>query len=513
MKHFKDVDVAEIVKAELDITRQQIENYEHYDEDSVSNHIITKAFVQLNLAQPSEQDIQDYKEKTKNLAASFRPGVSKKEHRWNRFFTTLRYLNHAQQLFSLGVAILGSLFDLKRRSSLIGLIILLGTLAEVNMWFGHLYFPKPWRRMPLWSFSFVIGRFFSRHNLLNGLCSVVAVTLIASSIFFPQILPFGFVALLLVCLIDNWRILYLNYWLLLLFALLWPGSVELSVCFVLGILYFFSGFFKLASPLFYKHTSSFVFGPIFRLLRIGGRNDVISGLGVLGEMVMGAFVVFSPFLPTWVRSMVVWFNLSLHIYIIVFIGLLNGIQTFICWNAMCAALVSLTLSSKFTHASFSALPHIPILLIMLYFPLLQLLGKNEYTTLSHAYFVPGAAPVTYLLFNRTKLENFPIRENGHFVPLFLCGSTIHARIKGTFDTKKIAKYLKCEVDELCILKGDYVDYVLKLDLLDPCNETFGAGPSSFWKCLAREVVQDRCVIVKQGCIDILGNVWDEVEEI
>ena len=77
--------------------------------------------------------------------------------------------------------------------------------------------------------------------------------------------------------------------------------------------------------------------------------------------------------------------------------------------------------------------------------------------------------------------------------------------------------LNLEFEECAVLTGTWVDNVFQYDLGDDsCNETCGAGPLFFWKCIVREMVKETCLLLKKDCgRGVLWNkmLWNETIEI
>jgi hypothetical protein len=188
-------------------------------------------------------------------------------------------------------------------------------------------------------------------------------------------------------------------------------------------LYFWAGFFKLTSPLFHSHTAPFTFKRIFSLLRVrdGSRwQYALSSIAVAAEMVSGVVFFMQERLPAGLVYAFACFIFFMHTYIVVFIGLDNSIHTFAPWNAMCVALTSLLFGVRRLDPDSCALklhPHHFILLAVLHAPpILQLLGKNEYGTLSHSWFVPSASGCCFLLVPASISSSVPAAENGAPIP-------------------------------------------------------------------------------------------------
>ena len=103
---------------------------------------------------------------------------------------------------------------------------------------------------------------------------------------------------------------------------------------------------------------------------------------------MGVVFLAYASLPSGAVYAFAWFNFFMHTYIVVFIGISNGIHTFVPWNAMCVALSALIFGQEQlgeVSAASHLQPHHFILLILLHAPpILQLFGKIEFGTLSHS---------------------------------------------------------------------------------------------------------------------------------
>eukprot|EP01006_Ploeotia_vitrea_P007440 TRINITY_DN17067_c0_g1_i1.p1 TRINITY_DN17067_c0_g1~~TRINITY_DN17067_c0_g1_i1.p1 ORF type:complete len:506 (-),score=32.20 TRINITY_DN17067_c0_g1_i1:207-1724(-) len=470
--------------------------------------------------------------------------------KWNKTFEGIRSLNYVHQLFCFSVAVYciiwsvtsWSFFGLtvERRSALLHFVLFSGTLAEINMWLGHTWIMKPGRKLPLWCISETLGKFFFNHPLCNASLTLITIIALIGCFFSSQFILVALISLLCTSVVDLWRLLYIHYWLAALFGLLMPNP-QLSMALIFASLYAWAGFFKLTSAAFYKHTASFVFGPLFSFIgavlcikpRPAGNGHtsplppkmryILSGSGVGIEMLMGLAFLVPWLLPSWHLFGVVLFNVFFHLYIVIMIGWANGIETFISWNFMCMAVSALL----FTDQDFIGKWPVDIgwhhycLLLVLHVPaVLQLFGLNEYGTLSHSWFVPGVGGVSTLLFPASCLANIPREDNGLPVEVYMDEDVLDkiARILGGYD--KVAKALKLDdlqeeatgkltqeeskmagvramhvrqmlVENCICMTGAWVDGTLRLqtDTHDTCNECFGAGPLSFWKTITHVVIK------------------------
>jgi hypothetical protein len=286
------------------------------------------------------------------------------------------------------------------------------------MWAGFFWIPKMHRRLPLWSINRCVARFFFTRPVLNGLLSISAAALLFLSIFFTDywvhLVAASLVFLAAAFAVDLWRACYLHYWFMALAALLLSDPVT-SLVIILGSLYLWAGFFKLTSPLFHSNTSLFTFKRVFSALRVvpGSMLQLmLSAAAVATEMAMGAVFLAHEYLPVKLLYTFACFNFLMHFYIVVFIGIDNGIHTFVPWNAMCVALSALLFGQHNAQSSLGLQLHHVILIVALHTPpILQIFGKNEYATLSHSWFVPSASGCCFLLVPPTISSNVPDSDN------------------------------------------------------------------------------------------------------
>jgi hypothetical protein len=323
--------------------------------------------------------------------------------------------------FILALSVLVGAAPAMPLNQLLRITITIGTLAEMLMWAGFFWIPKSHRRLPLWSISRGVACFFYSRPVLNGLLSLSAFGLLISSLVFSDswqlLVAASLVFLAAACAVDLWRACYLHYWFLGLASLLLPDAVT-SLVIIMGSLYFWAGFFKLTSPLFHSSTAHFTFKRVFQALRVtpgSALQHLLSAGAVATELAMGACFLARSYVPTALTHAFAWFNFFMHAYIVVFIGLDNGIHTFVPWNAMCVAISSLLFSEtapqdagllqlQFHHFIIAFVLHAP--------PLFQIMGKNEYATLSHSWFVPSASGSCFLLVPGPMSLNIPESENG-----------------------------------------------------------------------------------------------------
>lgn len=289
------------------------------------------------------------------------------------------------------------------------------------MWAGFFWIPKMHRRLPLWSVNRRVACFFAPRPILNGLLSTLACALLLLAVllmdFWEPLVLSSLVLLATAFAVDWWRACYLHYWFMGLASLLLPGFVT-SLVIIMGSLYLWAGFFKLTSPLFHSNTALFTFKRIFHILRVARDSKlqhILSAAAVATEMAMGIVFLAHNFLPSGLVYAFAWFNFFMHVYIVVFIGLENSIHTFIPWNAMCVALSALLFGQQHPDLHISGglqLQHVVLLVVLHGPPILQLLGKNEYGTMSHSWFVPSASGSCFLLVPPPISSNVPQCENG-----------------------------------------------------------------------------------------------------
>ena len=307
----------------------------------------------------------------------------------------------------------------------------------------------------------------------------------------------AFACFFVACSVDGWRLHYSHYWLAGLWAFVAPLLWELSglrrgatwvqqgwdtyrvgmsdlellseiykgLALIFGCLYTWTGFFKLTCPKFYGSTAQWVFGPVFALQRLVLTEKVCSdktrrlieyfesGASVLVEMVIGLSLLFattqtqhdpdrghrmSYLMLVHPLKLVCLLNVLMHLYICLFIGLRNQIETFVSWNAMCAAITAVvfvppvgmaTVQAGETAASGAGTRylldpmglswyHWALFLSMNVPPVLHLLGRTEHITLCHMWFVPGASGRNTLLFKYEAAGGLPESDNGVAVPIF-----------------------------------------------------------------------------------------------
>jgi hypothetical protein len=409
---------------------------------------------------------------------------------------------------------------------LIRITVTIGTLAEMLMWAGFFWIPKRHRRLPLWAISRRVACFFFSRPALNGLLSLSAFLLLLLSLMFTDHWQL-FVATSLLFLavsfaVDIWRACYLHYWFMGLAALLLPDAVT-SFVIITGSLYLWAGFFKLTSPLFHSSTATFTFKRVFNLLRVAPGSSLqyfLSAGAVAAEMAMGACFLGHDHLPAGLVHAFAWFNLFMHAYIVVFIGLDNGIHTFVPWNAMCVALSALLFGQQHANSGISLsrlLPHHIVLLFLLHGPpVLQIFGKNEFATLSHSWFVPSASGSCFLAVPDSISRNIPDCENGMPIQRLLDPSlrfdalahftAVSGDADQLFGAEAVpgARSMRRLVRQCAYIDGDWVIiefcipflsfahvhfqvdccFRLRVDDHDPYNETFCAGPTGFWHAVA-----------------------------
>jgi hypothetical protein len=381
----------------------------------------------------------------------------------------LRHVNEAQQvLFAL--SLLFGWFNSRLHE-----LVVVATLAEMTQWLGHMWLPPPTRRMPFFCPVQVVTPVHWALSLSAIFC-LVARLFVASRV----LLGLGTLLLLAACLLDLWRLLYLHYWLLMLLSLVVePDTALQSLTLLLGSLYMWAGFFKLTSRPFYRYTAPSVFELPFRFVPTS-LHTAVAAVGVGGEMLIGAYLLVGRHVFPGLASLVICSVIAMHAYICLAIGVASGVRTFISWNCFCAVSVAVILNSPQCHTSLTVW-HGFLLVVMHAFPLLQLLGLNEWPTLSHSYFVPLACGGScYWVCDASERGKIPASDNGRAVAVYREGTRPHQRIAEMFG-KQI------QLTSFVVLSGGWVDDVYSYTELehDPYNECFGAGPPVFFRWVQR----------------------------
>ena len=131
--------------------------------------------------------------------------------------------------FALAFAVLVGAAPALPLNRFLRITVTIGTLAEILMWAGFFWIPKWHRRLPLWSISRRVARFFFTRPACNALLSIAAVVLLIASLFFGDIWkPLVYASLMFLAAafaVDFWRACYLHYWFMGLASLLLPGAV------------------------------------------------------------------------------------------------------------------------------------------------------------------------------------------------------------------------------------------------------------------------------------------------
>lgn len=517
---------------------------------------------------------------------------------WNETFLRLRRLTKGHQLLCLWVVVVSLLqwdgglqlmLSLSTASTsgetdtgmageegyrtleALGKILASGALAEILMWLGHFWLIKPGRQLPTWpatvpgcySLNRLLNRWgnwnldwpFLNNALAVGLCCCTGLCLLIDSLNRPLLLT-TLVLYSVLCSIDRWRFLYSTYWIAGFLALLEPSTTALSLHIVFGSLYFWAGFFKLTCLAFYSSTAPIVFEPVYTILaklRLQQQwlRNAVAGIAVGLEMIMGLLILGTPFIsPTdgflfldWriLKGSILFINHGMHLYIITLIGYRNRVETFVSWNAMCAAVVALLYRGDgFQSVSINPQPGQPqvgvlqvaLFLLMWIPPLLQLFGRNPYPTLSHSWFVPGCGGLSTLIVPQQGYHNFPRSDNGVYIRGFrdpaliakatrLAGgkesllkgmslpSTGKGRRKGDeagTESQRTQPTAETDLATLVCLGGEWVDNTFRLyvDRHDDCNEHFGAGPKSFWQRIVTTTVRMPCLLLLEQRHGVLG---------
>jgi hypothetical protein len=511
---------------------------------------------------------------------------------WNETFLRLRRLTKGHQLLCLWVIVATLLHwdaglqlvlslssssegqetgEGHRTVEALGKILASGALAEILMWMGHVWLIKPGRRLPTWPatvpgccyFNRLMNRWgdwnldwpFFNNALAVGLCCSIALCLIIDplnrTLILTSLALYGVLSS-----IDRWRFLYSTYWIAGFVALLSPSTAVLSFHIVFGSLYFWAGFLKLTCKAFYSSTATIVFEPVYMILsklHLGQAwvRNAVAGTAVGLEMLMGLLILVTPFIhpSQWtvecsvLKGGVLFINHGMHLYIITLIGYRNRVETFVSWNAMCAAIVALlyrgnsfqTVSADLLdeQSRFGAL-QVALFLFMWVPPLLQLFGRNSYPTLSHSWFVPGCGGLSTLIVSQEGYHNFPRSDNGVYIRGFRDPATIAKAIRLCGGKEALLKRLSLhpkggemdkdstsspqaqgldvpteverELPKLVCLGGEWVDNTFRLyvDRHDDCNEHFGAGPKSFWQRIVTTVARVPCLLLIEDRNGVLG---------
>ena len=325
----------------------------------------------------------------------------------------------------------------------------IGLLGHMCLFMGYHWLSNGKRNLPYWGLrlgpknlplvSFQpISSYLFRHQQFNNLLVYLFILFLTAAIFgyrqylLPSVLLFASL-----CLFDLWRLFYHHYYLFALAAFLFPLP-QISLQIILASTYFWSGFNKLVMPEFYSSVAPTVFRHVDSLLAfclastrlssvIGEKGhqslfNFIAGMGVAMEMIMGLVLFFPAHVPSILLYATLAFNIFLHAYIIVFIGLANGMHAFISWNTWCALLVQ-----QLFAPSFDSLLHLShtwhafhwfTFLAMTLPPILMLFGKCPHAGLSHTHFAPGWYGTSTLFLPIKALPRIPRRANGQELPYY-----------------------------------------------------------------------------------------------
>jgi len=239
-------------------------------------------------------------------------------------------------------------------------------------------------------------------------------------------------------LVDLWRLMYCHYLLLPMVAFLFDDPIK-SIQIVFASLYFWAGLCKLIMPEFYQVFSplvfSVVFNPFRNMMGIFGINQnitetlilILTVIFVLFETLMGLLLLFSDYLSESLLQVIMLFNIGMHSYILIFIGIKNKIFTFWCWNIMCMGITQIVFFHKrrfFLEEDNGLTPqhstinlyHLFIYAVYTIFPISLFFGKCPDPCLSHSYFAPGWYGKSYLIIPQIR-QDIPLPKMANDVPL------------------------------------------------------------------------------------------------
>jgi hypothetical protein len=409
---FQEADINHILRIEESLIRRLISQGAIQYPFEMSDMVLLVHFERvLRTAgfSSTEMECERYLDQTKDSqnVAEIRFGCNNEA--WDLFFARIRVLTYPMQVGSWLAALvlclqgsLGYTSTMAQTQAILHSVAVCGTISVITMWLGHLWIPKPHRQLPLWSPLPHVNDLLRTRPWISMVLVMAVILLLLGSLVFSNLLVYGACALLLLSLLDLWRLLYTTYEIACLLALCCPRP-DVSLSLVFGSLYAWAGFFKLVSKQYYSEVAPHSFAPVLAVLPRGWqelpalRHGIAAG-AVSCELVMGIMVLLRPMcsLPEWVWLLTAAFNVAMHTYIILFIGIRNSIHTFIPWNCFCMAMtVTVLLAPPGNPAgSDSALMLLewlyPILvcLCMNVPPVLQLVGRCDCPTLSHSYFVP-----------------------------------------------------------------------------------------------------------------------------
>jgi hypothetical protein len=231
---------------------------------------------------------------------------------------------------------------------------------------------------------------------------------------------------------------------------------------------------------------------------------IFSVIGVGLETVLGFLLFFPRYLPEFVVTCALLFNVFMHLYIIIFIGMKNGIFTFWCWNLMCLA-ASQTLFSPghclpetLGRDSVISLWHVISFLVFAIFPATVFFGRCPNGVLSHAYFAPGWYGQSFFLLPKRAEKKIPREVNRIFLPKFsleenpsefdyLLASFVQCVNRGKVSRKEVCKIFGVSEEsgseslkealrgKIVIIDESWVDMTQLLGPEDPWKTFYAAG--------------------------------------
>jgi hypothetical protein len=420
-------------------------------------------------------------------------------------------------------------------------ICVIGLLGHMGLFVGYFWLSHGRRNLPYWGLRLKLGNqkypilslqpissFLFKHQWLNNLLVVIFILVMATSLFnwhkfllLPAVMLLG-----LLCLLDLWRLFYHHYYLLSLAAFLFPLP-QISIQIILASTYFWSGFGKVTMPEFYRSVAPAVFSPLAKLLSFcistfrlssiisvrGQRTlfNLVVGIGVAMEMMMGLVFFFPTQAPPFLLYATLVFNFFMHCYIIVFIGLGHNMHAFISWNTWCALLTQQLFSPAFERGGLYYLSnswdafHWFTFLAMTLPPLLMLFGKCPHAGLSHSHFAPGWYGTSTLFLPTKARDRIPRRVNGQELPYYtynhniegfeelferFCHARRHNTENSTSGSRRIPLAEEGGFKERWVVLGEeWYLCTFNYGEGDPC-QLFSPAPPSFWESVVGELMPE-----------------------
>jgi hypothetical protein len=446
-------------------------------------------------------------------------------------------------------------------------VLLTGTIGELGVTLGFMFFMTEGRIMPFWTiqhFQYLSDFLFQNRLFHNFIISIFCFMLVMSTAV-PTICSNLFHIVLaclyiLLCCIDLWRLFYTHYFLIMIISLCYDQATAHSILrILLSSLYFWSGFYKMVHPSFYSSTADWVFSPIHDVVKFIIEHltcccdglakaatrkilDVVSFLGVFSECLMGMILALPLLIDGIVENyaglfyFVCFFNLFMHTFIIVYLGLGQKICVFLPWNACVCLLVQILYSPILLQSEASSkslllfnqeqtiVISLAIVALFIY-PMTLLFGAASDLCLCHAYFAPGYTGDGILLIPKdVAMKKLPMSANG--IPLYsatdsskehACNIVVSkAEIKAKGDKEEDEDEDKDEndwsnwsdydkmIDSMIALDGSIVDLEFCNGLDDRWKTNYGANNVHFFAVLVRQLKLDtNCIFVLSYHFSIL----------